>query len=638
VQVLATKSTGSIGGSNTQVQFNNSGSLGGSSSFTWDGTTVTATKFAGALNGTVGATTASTGAFTTLSTSSTTTLSGLTASTALALDASKNVVSVTNTGTGNNVLSASPTLTGTIAGASLSLSSLTSGRVTYAGASGLLTDSANLLYSGTDLTVYGITVGRGGGAVATSTALGASAMAGTNTGVRNTGLGYFALNANTSGQYNTAIGAYSLVTNNTTSSNTGIGHQALYFNVGNNNTAVGDTALLNNAGGSSNTAVGASALTANTSASNNTAVGYGALNANTTIGGLTAVGNEALYKNLTGTNNAAFGFNVLHENTSGSFNAAFGGANFGSTQGTLGTNTSGSYNTAIGFLALYSNTTAVYNTAVGYQALYGNIGAQSNTAVGYQAGFTYNGSLGSNCFIGFQAGYSTTGDGNTFVGARNIGAGTGCGSAVTTGGKNVIIGGYSGSAAPISATGSNYIILSDGDGNVRGTFDSSGNYIVGGTSQIGKISGYFDGATVSGVGLQTSKATTGSNFIVFNNSAGATAGYINHNGTTTVNYVTSSDYRLKENITPISNALAKVAQLKPVTYTWKNTNNEQGEGFIAHELAEVCPLAVCGKKDDVNEDGSIKSQGIDSSKIIGLLTAAIQELKVEFDAYKATHP
>ena len=155
VQVLATKSTGSIGGSNTQVQFNNSGSLGGSSSFTWDGTTVTATKFAGALNGTVGATTASTGAFTTLSTSSTTTLSGLTASTALALDASKNVVSVTNTGTGNNVLSASPTLTGTIAGASLSLSSLTSGRVTYAGTAGLLQDSGNLTWNGTTFAITG---------------------------------------------------------------------------------------------------------------------------------------------------------------------------------------------------------------------------------------------------------------------------------------------------------------------------------------------------------------------------------------------------------------------------------------------------------------------------------------------------
>ena len=126
-----------------------------SASLTFDGTTVTATKFAGALNGTVGATTASTGAFTTLSTSSTTTFSGLTASTALALDASKNVVSVTNTGTGNNVLSASPTLTGTIAGASLSLSSLTSGRVTYATTSGLLTDSANLTFNGTTLATLG---------------------------------------------------------------------------------------------------------------------------------------------------------------------------------------------------------------------------------------------------------------------------------------------------------------------------------------------------------------------------------------------------------------------------------------------------------------------------------------------------
>jgi len=72
--------------------------------------TITAGGFAGPINGTVGATTASTGAFTTLSASSTTTLSGLTASTALALDASKNVVSVTNTGTGSNVLATSPTL------------------------------------------------------------------------------------------------------------------------------------------------------------------------------------------------------------------------------------------------------------------------------------------------------------------------------------------------------------------------------------------------------------------------------------------------------------------------------------------------------------------------------------------------
>jgi hypothetical protein len=166
--------------------------------------------------------------------------------------------------------------------------------------------------------------------------------------------------------------------------------------------------------------------------------------------------------------------------------------------------------------------------------------------------------------------------------------------------------------------------------------DSSGNLLVNGTSQIGKISGYFDGATVSGVGLQTSKSTTGSNFIVFNNSAGSIAGYINHNGTTTVNYVTSSDYRLKENIAPITGALAKVAQLKPVTYTWKNTNNEQGEGFIAHELSQVCPLAVCGEKDGVDADGKPVYQGIDSSKLVATLTAAIQELKIINDTQAET--
>jgi hypothetical protein len=61
---------GSAAGSNTQVQFNSSGAFGASSALTWDGTSLSATKFAGALNGTVGATTASTGAFTTITTTS----------------------------------------------------------------------------------------------------------------------------------------------------------------------------------------------------------------------------------------------------------------------------------------------------------------------------------------------------------------------------------------------------------------------------------------------------------------------------------------------------------------------------------------------------------------------------------------
>ena len=98
-----------------------------------------------------------------------------------------------------------------------------------------------------------------------------------------------------------------------------------------------------------------------------------------------------------------------------------------------------------------------------------------------------------------------------------------------------------------------------------------------------------------------------------------------------VSYNTTSDYRLKENVTPIAGALAKVAALKPVTYTWK-VDGEYGEGFIAHELQEICPLAVTGEKDAVSEDGKPVHQGIDPSKIIALLTAAIQEQQATITA------
>jgi hypothetical protein len=100
-----------------------------------------------------------------------------------------------------------------------------------------------------------------------------------------------------------------------------------------------------------------------------------------------------------------------------------------------------------------------------------------------------------------------------------------------------------------------------------------------------------------------------------------------------VTYNTTSDHRLKENVAPLTGALAKVAALKPVSYTWK-VDGSDGEGFIAHELQAVCPLAVTGEKDAVGEDGKPVHQGIDPSKIIGLLTAAIQELKAEIDALK----
>jgi len=116
-------------------------------------------------------------------------------------------------------------------------------------------------------------------------------------------------------------------------------------------------------------------------------------------------------------------------------------------------------------------------------------------------------------------------------------------------------------------------------------------------------------------------------------SAGSGVGAITASSTTTT-YATSSDYRLKENIAPMTGALAKVAQLKPVTYTWK-LNDSQGQGFIAHELAEVVPDAVTGAKDAVDAEGNIQPQGIDTSFLVATLTAAIQEQQAMIVSLKA---
>jgi len=171
----------------------------------------------------------------------------------------------------------------------------------------------------------------------------------------------------------------------------------------------------------------------------------------------------------------------------------------------------------------------------------------------------------------------------------------------------------------------------------RMRIDSSGNLLVGTTAQFGdgKQCNQFAGATQNGIVLKTTYAPIGSNFLLFFNSAGSVAGYIVQNGTTTVAYATPSDYRMKENIAPMTGALTAVSQLKPCTYTWKE-DGKAGQGFIAHELQAVVPDCVSGEKDAINEDGSIKPQGIDTSFLVATLTAAIQELKAINDAQAQT--
>jgi hypothetical protein len=110
----------------------------------------------------------------------------------------------------------------------------------------------------------------------------------------------------------------------------------------------------------------------------------------------------------------------------------------------------------------------------------------------------------------------------------------------------------------------------------------------------------------------------------YNNGASfSSAGSVSISGST-ASYNTTSDYRLKENVAPMTGALAKVSALKPVTYNWK-VDGSSGQGFIAHELAEICSDCVTGEKDAVDENGKIKPQGIDTSFLVATLTAAIQE-------------
>jgi hypothetical protein len=165
---------------------------------------------------------------------------------------------------------------------------------------------------------------------------------------------------------------------------------------------------------------------------------------------------------------------------------------------------------------------------------------------------------------------------------------------------------------------------------------SGGNLLVGTTSVLGKISLLWNSSTQQGLVFKTTSSTFNGYPIIFYNNADVASGLITQ-AQNSVTYGTSSDYRLKENIEPMSGALAKVSQLKPVTYKWKS-DGSNGQGFIAHEIQAIVPDCVSGEKDAVNEDGSVKPQSIDTSFLVATLTAAIQELKAEFDAYKASHP
>lgn len=140
--------------------------------------------------------------------------------------------------------------------------------------------------------------------------------------------------------------------------------------------------------------------------------------------------------------------------------------------------------------------------------------------------------------------------------------------------------------------------------------------------------------TANGVNAQIT-SNTGTSYPWSNyNASGTYVGGISCTSTAT-SFPTSSDYRLKQNVQPLVNAAALVAQLKPSTFEFKEDAGKQVQGFIAHELQEVVPLAVIGEKDAEDANGNPIYQGVDAAKLVPLLTAALQEAIAKIETLEA---
>ena len=127
--------------------------------------------------------------------------------------------------------------------------------------------------------------------------------------------------------------------------------------------------------------------------------------------------------------------------------------------------------------------------------------------------------------------------------------------------------------------------------------------------------------------------TSARNVMAFVNGTDGTpaqVGYIQTSGTATL-YGTSSDYRLKENIDYEFDALARVKQLKPARFNFIADTETIVDGFLAHEVSDIVPEAISGTKDAVDDEGNPEYQGIDHSKLVPLLTKAVQEQQTQIE-------
>lgn len=178
----------------------------------------------------------------------------------------------------------------------------------------------------------------------------------------------------------------------------------------------------------------------------------------------------------------------------------------------------------------------------------------------------------------------------------------------------------------------NQLVLK-GDGSVmigRASAGSTGN----GHTIRGSDSAIFSRDAV-GETVQVCRNNNTGDLIQFRRNGGI-CGEIVNTGSTSVAYNTSSDYRLKENVTDVTDGITRVKQLAPKRFNFiaDGTDNVV-DGFLAHEAATVVPEAITGAKDAVDEEGNPVYQGIDQAKLVPLITAALQEAIAKIETLEA---
>ena len=204
-----------------------------------------------------------------------------------------------------------------------------------------------------------------------------------------------------------------------------------------------------------------------------------------------------------------------------------------------------------------------------------------------------------------------------------------------SGGSMIDYASITGSRVNQSATNKIDLVFATGDptGSVavaeRMRITSGGGVCINTTGAVGlgspKLSMAFNGSTTWLCNTNDTNGTSGGRHQTFHSNGGE-VGKITTT-TSATSYVTSSDYRLKENIKYKWNATERLKKLKPARFNFLVDPDNTVDGFIAHEAQEVVPEAVTGVKDEVDDDDKPVMQGIDQAKLVPLLVKTIQELE-----------